>query len=81
MSESALVVGSFVLNKTEKDGLVNCSFANCIGVKSGRPFCLCSLGSGVCPYYGRRMKFKFHFSGFEVVWICDRLVGLPNLER
>lgn len=76
-----LVIGVLVATKGEKDRLSLCQFAKSVGVRFGVPFCLCSLGSGVCPYNGKRAKFKFHFNGFEVIWICEKLIGLPDLER
>ncbi len=78
---ASVVVGSVIVNKVEKDRLAVCPYAEQIAVRFGVPLCLCSLGFGACPSHGRRAKFKFHFTGFEVVWVCDRLDGFPDLER
>lgn len=42
---------------------------------------MCCLDKGHCDCHGRRLKFKPRFAGVEVVWLCPKLVGLPDLER
>ena len=76
-----VVVGSVIVGKVEKDRLIACPFARLVLFRFGRPFCLCSLGSGYCSHFGKRAKVAFHFNGFRVVSICEKLVGLPDLER
>jgi len=75
----SVVLGSIV-DKAEKDRLIVCLHAQCIGSRFGKPFFLCALGSGACRSGGQRFKFSFHFDGFHVTWICDRLDGFPDLE-
>jgi hypothetical protein len=79
-SYAPLVVGSLV-DKVTKSRMAGCSFAKSVGFRCGVPCYLCSLGSGsACLYNGRHVRWKAHFSGFEVVWVCPKLVGLPNEE-
>lgn len=75
------LVLSSIVSKAEKDNVIKCSFAKPVGFRFGVPCYLCSLDSGsACLYNGKRVRFKAHFSGFEVVWVCPNLVGLPNSE-
>lgn len=77
-----VVVGSVIVGKAEKDRLSVCPSANFIGLtRFGKPFCLCVLGSGACRSGGKRYRFSFHFDGFHLTWICDKLDGFPDLER
>jgi len=80
-SYESLVVGFVVVGKADKDRVSECSFARKISTRYGAPFCLCSLGSGVCPHNGKRAKFQHHFDGFHVISLCDKLDGFPDLER
>jgi hypothetical protein len=73
-----LAVGS-VVDKVTKDRVTVCPFFKPVGIRFGVPFGLCSLCS-YCPYHGKRVRLKFHFSGFEVVWICPKVDGFPNEE-
>lgn len=77
---SSLVIGS-VVGGVEKNRLEKCSFANQVAVCYGLPFCLCSLGGGVCSHNGKRAKFRFRFGDFYVVSVCEKLDGLPDLEK
>ena len=56
MSKS-VVEGSVISGKVEKDRLMECSFSKPVGFHRGKPFCLCSLGSGVCRSNGKRTIF------------------------
>lgn len=76
-----LVVGSIIVGKVDKNRLVACPFSKSVGSRFGKPLCLCSLGGGVCRYCGKRVRFSYHFDGFHVVWVCEKLIGLPDLER
>jgi hypothetical protein len=49
------------------------------GINRVRNFC--SLDGGCCASSGRRLKFVSGFSGCRVVWVCPKLVGLPDLEK
>jgi len=73
----SVVLGSTV-DKVEKDRLRFCSYATQVSA-CGRPLFICSF-AGACPFNGKSVRFKFHFSGFEVVWICPKLVGFPDME-
>jgi hypothetical protein len=77
----SLIIGSVVVDKAELERLSSCSFAKRVSVRNGVPFCLCSLGSGCCLSNGKCLKFKHLYDGFHIVWVCSRVVVLPNLER
>ena len=80
--DKSVLLGSVIVDKAEKNRLIPCSYAQRVAIRFGAPFCLCSLGSGsYCRSDGVRLRFKFRFDGFHVVWVCDKLVGLPDLER
>ena len=53
-------------------------------VPSHYPYCKawnqCSLDREHCDFHGRRFKFKPCLGGVRVVWMCSKLVGLPDLE-
>lgn len=80
-SRNQSVVVGFVVSKIDKNHLAPCPFANPVAVCFSVPLFLCALGSGACRSGGKRYRFAFHFDGFHCIWICDKLDGLPSLER
>jgi hypothetical protein len=81
IDNQSVAVGS-VVNKVDKNRLAPCPFAKPVAVRFDVPFCLCGLESGsYCQSNGKRYRFAFHFDGFRCVWLCDKLVGFPDLER
>jgi hypothetical protein len=83
-----VLLGSVIVDKAEAHRLAVCLFfkrgfvtESSFSEGFSRSRNLCSLDGGFCGSCGRRLKFKPCFGGCRVVWVCDKLVGLPELER
>ena len=75
-----------VLDRLSAERLASCQFYKLVSFSrecSPNVYCswgMCGLDRGHCGSCGKRLRFKLCFDGFHVVWVCDKLVGLPDLE-
>jgi hypothetical protein len=84
----SVVVGSVIADKAEAHRLAVCLFFKRVFVTESsfsegfhRSQNLCTLEGGSCGSCGNRLKFKSCFDGCRVVWVCPKVIGLPELER
>lgn len=81
------VTVGFICDKAGKEQLVFCPhferifFSRFSSLGVSRTWNKCCLDLGHCDFRGRRVRFKPHFNGtYTVVWVCPKLVGLPDRE-
>ena len=87
ISDKLVFVGLVIASKADKDSLVICPYVKHVLIGSSyggfcRSWLKCSLDFDHCSYRGKRVRVKFRLAdGFHVVWVCPKVVGLPNFER